>query len=363
GCIVPLFRQRDEPLLVADIERLGEIVPGASLSAEVRSLAAFPVHGRSRSLGVLTLLFGARRLLSPFEQRLLAAYADQLAMALDNTALFEAAETQKTLLEHIFASTSDGILFLDRAGRIAALNRRGEELLGVSTSEVVGHPFVAYLVDALGERLRWVTPEGKTLQEIVEDLEQEASGDLEVREPSPTTLRWHASPTLDTLGGRVGVTVTLRDVTREREVDRMKTEFVSAVSHELRTPLTSIKGSLHLLLLDDSRPLEATQRELLAICLNNTDRLIRLITDILDVSKMEAGRIDLSLSHRRVGEFIQIAADGIRAFADSRDVRVVTELAASLPEVRVDLDRMVQVMTNLLSNAIKFSRPGNEVRV
>jgi PAS domain S-box-containing protein len=363
GCIVPLFRQRDEPLLVADVERLAETIPGATLSTEVRSLAAFPVRGRSRGLGVLTLLFGTRRVLSPFEQRLLAAYADQLAMALDNTALFEAAENQKTLLEHIFASTSDGILFLDRAGRIAALNRRGEELLGVSTLEVVGHPFVAYLVDALGERLRWVTPDGRTLQEIVEDLEQEASGDLEVREPSPATLRWHASPTLDTAGARVGVTVTLRDVTREREVDRMKTEFVSAVSHELRTPLTSIKGSLHLLLHEDVRPLETAQRELLAICLNNTDRLIRLITDILDVSKIEAGRIQLALSQRHVGEFIQIAVDGIRAFADSRDVRVVTELAASLPEVRVDLDRMVQVMTNLLSNAIKFSPPGSEVRV
>ncbi len=292
GCIAPLFRQRNEPMLVADVERLGETVPGASLSADVRSLAAFPVRGRSRSLGVLTLLFGTPRVLSPFEQRLLAAYADQLAMALDNTALFEEAETQKTLLEHIFASTSDGMLFLDQAGRIAALNRRGEELLGVSTAEVVGRPFVAYLVDALGERLRWVTPEGRSLQEIVEDLEQEATGDLEVQEPTLATLRWHASPTLDTFGARVGVTVTLRDVTRERAVDRLKTEFVSAVSHELRTPLTSIKGSLHLLLLDDARPLETTQRELLAICLNNTDRLIRLITDILDVSKIEAGRIE-----------------------------------------------------------------------
>lgn len=363
GCIVPLFRQRDEPLLVADVERLGEVVPEASLSTEVRSLAAFPVRGRSRVLGVLTLLFGTRRALSPFEQRVLAAYADQLAMALDNTALFEEAENQKTQLEHIFASTSDGILFLDQAGRIAALNRRGEELLGVSTSEAVGRPFIAYLVDALGERLRWVTPDGRTLQEIVEDLDQEASGDLEVQEPLPATLRWHASPTLDTLRARVGVTVTLRDVTREREVDRMKTEFVSAVSHELRTPLTSIKGSLHLLLHDDSRALEAGQRELLAICLNNTDRLIRLITDILDVSKIEAGGIQLALSHRRVREFVQIAVDGIRAFADSRDVRVVTALASSLPEVRIDLDRMVQVMTNLLSNAIKFSPPGNEVLV
>jgi len=137
GGVAALFRQREEPLLVADVGA-APIVPGVTLSSEVRSLAAFPVRGRSRALGALVLLFAARRVLSPVEQRLLAAYADQLAMALDNTALFEEAENQKTLLEHIFASISDGLLFLDRNGQVAALNRRGEELLGVSAAQVVG---------------------------------------------------------------------------------------------------------------------------------------------------------------------------------------------------------------------------------
>jgi GAF domain-containing protein len=165
--VAALFRQREEPLLVADVEAV-PVVPGATLSSEVRSLAAFPVRGRSRALGALVLLFAARRELSPVEQRLLAAYADQLAMALDNTALFEEAETQKTLLEHIFASTSDGLLFLDRNGQVAALNRRGEELLGVSAAQVVGEQ-AEHLVETLADRAVWVNTEGQSLLDTIDD--------------------------------------------------------------------------------------------------------------------------------------------------------------------------------------------------
>src|SRR5262249_59928564 len=108
----------------------------------------------------------------------------------------------------------------------------------------------------------------------------------------------------------VGVTITLRDVTREREIDRMKTEFVSTVSHELRTPLASIKGSLHLLLSDEGLVLDKTQRQLVDISLKNTDRLIRLINNILDISKMEAGHIHLDLEAHRPIDFVGLAGGG-----------------------------------------------------
>jgi PAS domain S-box-containing protein len=282
-------------------------------------------------------------------------------MALDNAALFEEAENQRTLLEHIFASTSDGLLFLDRSGRVAALNRRGEELLGVSAARVVGEP-AERLVEMLAGRLMWVNGEGQGLLDVVDDPSAEVAGDIEMPGREPRTLRWQASPTLDALGTRVGITLTLRDVTREREVDRMKSEFVSTVSHELRTPLTSIKGALHLLR-EDARGLDAGQRELLDISLSNADRLVRLVEDILDVSRIEAGPIPLDLAPRTVREFVAPAVDGLRVVASTRGVPVVMALPEDLPAVRVDLDRMVQVMTNLLSNAIKFSPAGSPVEV
>jgi CheY-like chemotaxis protein len=136
---------------------------------------------------------------------------------------------------------------------------------------------------------------------------------------------------------------------------------VSTVSHELRTPLTSIKGSMHLLLSDER--LDETQRQMVDISLKNTDRLIRLINNILDISKMEAGQIQLDLDLHRPAEFIEMAVDGIRGFAESRRIGLDTEVEPDLPEVQVDFDRMVQAVTNLLSNAIKFSPERERVTV
>ena len=284
-------------------------------------------------------------------------------MALDNTALFEEAENKKTQLEQVFASTSDGFLVVDLGGRIVGFNRQGGELLGVVPDEVVGRSF-QHLVEVLGPAVAWEEGDGQALLAMVDSgRPAAAAGDLELRAPEPRTLGWRAAPMRDLLGATVGVTFTLNDVTRQREIDRMKTEFVSTVSHELRTPLTSIKGSLHLLLSDPALQLDATQRQLVDISVKNTDRLIRLITNILDISKIEAGHIQLELGMHRVEEFVSAAVDGIAAFAESRSIAIAVEVAGDLPQVRVDVDRMVQVVTNLLSNAIKFSPPGSTVTV
>ncbi|HEX4994330.1 MAG TPA: GAF domain-containing protein [Methylomirabilota bacterium] len=347
------LRRREAPLLIADSAARSDLVTVGLLGPE-EALAAFPVRGRSRVLGGLLLLFPTARALSEAETRLVAAYADQLAMALDNASLFEEAENQKTRLEQVFASTSDGFLVLDLDRRVVALNRQGGTLLGVNPHEVTGRP-LARLIETLAGSVDWEGVGGRALTAAVEHAGEPADGDLEVRLPERRTLRWLTTPTRDLLGAVVGTTITLRDVTREREIDRMKTEFVSTVSHELRTPLTSIKGSLHLLLSDDGLVLDETQRHLVDISLKNTDRLIRLINNILDISKMEAGHIHLDLELHRPLDFVEMAVDGIRGFAESRGITVESQVSTELPTVRVDFDRMVQVVTNLLSNAIKFS--------
>jgi PAS domain S-box-containing protein len=356
------LRRREAPLLISDTGARPDLAALEVLGPGAQGLAAFPVRGRSRVLGGLVLRFAAPRALSEAETRLLAAYADQLAMALDNAALFEEAENRKTRLEQVFASTSDGFLVLDLGRRVVALNQQGGALLGVNPHEVIGRPFPR-LVEELERAMDWETAGGPALAAAIARGGEPAAGDLEMRRPERRTLRWQTTPTRDLLGAPVGVTVTLRDVTREREIDSMKTEFVSTVSHELRTPLASIKGSLHLLLSDGSLVLDETQRHLVDISLKNTDRLIRLINNILDISKIEAGHIHLDLDVHHPEDFIGMAVEGIQGFADSRGITVAQEVARGLPVLRVDFDRMVQVVTNLLSNAIKFSPEKGHVAV
>lgn len=148
-------------------------------------------------------------------------------------------------------------------------------------------------------------------------------------------------------------------VTELRSVDRMKSEFVSVVSHELRTPLTSIRGSLGLLVGGAFGDLPANADVMLAIAVSNTDRLIRLINDILDLERIAAGLEVLDLAPSDVASLLDEAAEGIRGVAEAAGVELVVRPVEG--EVPVDRDRIVQCLTNLLGNAVKFSEAGGAV--
>jgi len=157
------------------------------------------------------------------------------------------------------------------------------------------------------------------------------------------------------------VTVT-RDVTAWRRVSRMKSEFVSTVSHELRTPLTSVRGALGLLEAGVVGPLAPKGLDLVRIARENTDRLIRLINDMLDLDKIEAGKLTLRLAPLAPSDIVRATLDGIAAMAGQFGVRL-TESVAAHRSFLGDRDRVVQVLTNLVSNAIKFSTPDADVVV
>jgi len=147
-----------------------------------------------------------------------------------------------------------------------------------------------------------------------------------------------------------------------KTLDKLKDEFVSLASHELRTPLTSIKGSLQLIM-GNPQDLLPFQQELLGICLRNADRLIRLVNDVLDLSKIEAGKLTLKLSDQIVSHLIELALASVSTLAKERQTTIDVSLSSDLPPVQADQDRIVQVLTNLLSNAIKFSGSAERICV
>lgn len=154
---------------------------------------------------------------------------------------------------------------------------------------------------------------------------------------------------------------TLRDESRRREVERMKDEFISVVSHELRTPLTAIRGSLGILN-SGKIPVDQPQgKRMLEIAVSSTDRLVRLINDILDIERMESGQLEMKKVNCDVAETLQAASEIIQPIAERSNVRIEAEAKAS--KVLADPDRLVQMLTNLLGNAIKFSPEGSVVKL
>jgi signal transduction histidine kinase len=210
-------------------------------------------------------------------------------------------------------------------------------------------------------RLRVLLCQGKQTGVLAAEVDQ-AAGDTELwiqipGEPKPRVLRRYAAP-VSAAGETLGWMEVFDDVTQAHELDQMKSEFISTVSHELRSPLTSIKGALALML--DGK-LDEESHELVAVSKRNADRLVRLVNDILDLSKLEAGKLQLDLRPLDPSALCSDAAASLDGWAQKAGVRLRTCVEPALPCVRADADRIAQVLANLLSNALKFSPRGAEV--
>ena len=257
-------------------------------------------------------------------------------------------------LEAVLTSMVEGVVVTDRNNRVVLFNPAAQQLFELVPYRVVGQPIDQ--VCAMGG----FSP----LVARIKELESEGGStgsreDLEVKGKRLTT---YLSLLSDETGAFAGVVMSIRDVTVEQEVDRMKTEFISTVSHELKTPLTSMKGSLQLLL-TRGKWLTDTERQLLTVCFRNTQRLIRLISEILDISGIESGGMAFNIKPISIGEVSVYAIEEIKSYAMGRDISIVNSIGEHLPQVYGDSDRLIQVITNLLSNAVKFSPEGKVVMV
>lgn len=247
-------------------------------------------------------------------------------------------------------AATDGIA-ITRAGRFLEVNRAWCRMLGYTEVELEHVPVAVIVAPADRPRLQNIISKNIASSHQVVCVRKD--GTMFEAEATGTPINFKGTP------ARVTV---MRDITQWKRLDRMKSEFVSTVSHELRTPLTSIRGALGLLESGVGGALGPQAQELVRIGRGNTERLIRLISDMLDLDKIEAGRLDLHLSALMPTEVVRTAVDGIQVFADQFKVRIEERVDAHRT-FEGDHDRVIQVLTNLLSNAVKFSPPGSVVTV
>ena len=251
----------------------------------------------------------------------------------------------------LFENANDGIYILDRAGRIVSFNRKAEELTGYTFEEVRGQPYTL-LVSSGPERK-------KARRAFLKNMRgQPDKTELTIIRKDGREVILELSTRPIWQGGQiVGIQGIGRDITERKELERLKSDFISTVSHELRTPLTSIKGYVDLVLAGDVGPLTPEQKEFLTIVSQNTTRLTELINDLLEIERLESGKIEFEFAELDLAEVLENVARSLYVNAEQKGLEFLTEIPSGL-KVRGDRERLAQVFLNLLSNAIKYTPAG-----
>lgn len=273
---------------------------------------------------------------------------------------YQEAETARGEARATLDAAGDAMMVVSPEGQVLALNRSFEEIFLLRERDLRGEPF---------DRVRaQLAPRFADPAAFPAAVRAAARGDdgalhLAQRWPTPRDLALSSSPVRKPSGEPIGRLYSFRDVTRERAVDRMKSEFVALVSHELRTPLTSIKGYVELLLAGEVGDLDEEQARFLEVVQRNANRLMGLISALLDLSRLEAGKIELQRQPLDVG---QIARQILESFAPqlaSHRQTARLQLDPLVPPVYGDPERVAQVLTNLVSNAQKYTPDGGTITV
>jgi signal transduction histidine kinase len=342
-------------VLLRDVTQDPDFQPG---SPEIRAELAIPIVHEGRALAVLLLdsprsaAFGDGEV--AFAHALCECVMQPLRRALRYQELLEAS----TQLGQVFSSIPSGLALLDSQGRLLRHNAAWPNVWGLGPVELDDDFIMPWdLVPMLLARL--VDPLGLT--------DFCAAGQSKPAELQTTTillrdphqeLQVLSAPTRDTQGHLTGRLWVVSDVTRERESDRLKNEFISVVSHELRTPLTSILGYTELLLARDFAPAE--QREFVKTVYDEANHLSKIVEDLLGASRIEAGTIKLNQWVVSLRQLIGELTAQLNIHLSSRH-RLVIQIPQQVPPAYVDRDKVKQILFNLLTNAAKYSPRGGEI--
>ncbi len=326
----------DEEQIVMDMK--GEIIESADyLEREIESSFDVPLFVGNKPIGILTVASFKDIAYSDDEIKLLYTIASQASAAIERLQVVLSAEKSK--MQKILEGMSEGVVVFDEKGQLVVFNAPAQEMLNKDLS-LIGNP-----------------------EEIKKFRKSPRVLDILLEEPRLRVIHSEAMCIEDNEGKSLGIAVLLRDVTREREVEKMKTDFVSIVSHELRTPLSAIKGAVDNLLDGIGGELGDVQQKCLTISKRNIDRLSRLISDLLDISRIEAGKIQVIKQPADISVIIKDVLFFFKEIAEGKKILLEAEIDENIPVLSFDSDKITQVITNLVGNAVKFTPAGGKITV
>ncbi len=350
----------------ADIELLSQ---GNIISSEVSDNLGFwqlqeatgmsnflcsPLVMRGEPIGALYLAdarpdFGAER-----QRQLLDSFSYFAAASVENAQLYQAVADKSRELETILSGIGDGVLVVDADLRLVLMNPIAVRIFALQSPPPTG----VFIQNIL---------EHEDFLDLLEEI-RAASGEALMREIELTRgtnnkeHTYQALATPLTVGSHLhGIATVLRDVTSQKELERMKSNFLSVVSHELKTPLHSIKGFVDIILMNKTGPVTDIQRDFLETVKQQTDHLQRLIDDLLEFSRLESGQVTLRLQPVDIPVVAEAVVDKLTPLADASEVTIINLVPEDIPTISADPWRLEQVVTNLMDNAIKFTPTNGNV--
>jgi PAS domain S-box-containing protein len=318
-----------------------------------------PIYHQDRTLGVMLMgHIGRQRIFSEADGKMCRALMGQIAAAIDNAHLYQnmdeqarelakllrIREEEATQRQAILESIADGVIVAGQGGEVVLVNAAAERILNTSKEQLLG----------------------KTIKRLYAELliaTGRKTGKQAIFEWGDRLVRGSLAPVRMPNGKLLGYVAVFRDVTLERQAEKAKSRFVTTISHELRTPLTAIKGYTELMAAGAAGAMNAQQREFLQVVDGNTERMVSLVNNLIAVTELDRGMIEIDARPVDMGGVITEAVQAIRPEAAKRRLDITVDTPSDLPPVQGDASRLRQIMDNLLDNAIRYTPASGRITV
>jgi signal transduction histidine kinase len=342
-----------------------------------RSAIGAPIIIGDQLLGVLLLYYPQVGKFSEEQLDLIQAAANQMGVAIKNAELYHLTRDQKEELSKllkdqrvetsrsrsILEAIADGVLVTDQYGEITLFNHSAERVLELKRADVIGRSVEHFSGIFGGFALAWMNTINSWMQDP-DSFNPMNTFSEQVSLDNGNVLSVNLAPVMNN-NEFYGTVSVFRDITHLIEVDRLKSEFVATVSHELRTPMTSIKGYVDILLMGVAGQLSDQQLRFLQVVQQNTERLTILVNDLLDLSRIEAGQVSLSMGSIDLPDLIEEVMEEIDRLtvAENKSMQFTLDLSPDLPLINGDAERIRQILINLLGNAFHYTPSNGNVKL
>ncbi len=339
------------PLFFSDARNQEVFASWLEKNGDVSSFGIIPILIDRKLGGMIKVCYRDHHDFIEEEARLLLALAQQAGISIKNARLYEEVVKEKKLLDSLFTSIADGVITTDKKLKIISVNPAVEKILNWKEEELLNTSFLSiFHIDTSLQNEIDESISGPSYREIL----------VKAKDGSEKFLSLAFSPLRGESGDLLGFVSVFRDISKVKEMEQMKSDFISTVSHELRTPLTSIKGYIATLLHPATTFDHATQREFLQIMNREVDRLSGLISDLLEVSRIESEKFH---TNPRLLDLIPIAKQLVDRYKQLHPKHGFSCMGPEKVELEFDGSQIEYVMQHLLSNAVKYSPKGGDVEI